>query len=271
MKIIDAHLHFSDKEQYFFDIAKLAGHENSAEHLFAEYERLGIVAGIVMGNGAPKTQPRSYPYPLFYGVGIENFAAFKSDTENQLKLIEEYLKSANCVGIKLYPGYEAFYIYDDALRPLYQLAVRYNKPVAIHTGLTAMESAVLKYAHPLVIDEAAAKFPQNTFVMCHLGEPWFVDAIAVMMKNSNVVADLSGMLEGKITNFDKFFDEKKYFVDELYGRLRCFGDYGRLMFGTDWPLANLEDYIIFTKKIIPGEYWNIVFYENAKRIYGLKL
>lgn len=33
MKIIDAHLHFSTMEQYFFDIAKKSRHENSAKHL----------------------------------------------------------------------------------------------------------------------------------------------------------------------------------------------------------------------------------------------
>ena len=41
------------------------------------------------------------------------------------------------------------------------------------------------------------------------------------------------------------------------------------MFGTDWPLANLEDYITFTKDIIPEKHWDAVFFENAKRIYQL--
>ena len=50
-------------------------------------------------------------------------------------------------------------MYDDSLAPLYRLAAKYDKPVAVHTGLTAMSSAILKYSHPLVLDEAAAKFP----------------------------------------------------------------------------------------------------------------
>lgn len=265
MKIIDAHLHFSTTERYFFDIAKLSHHENSEEHLLGEYERLNIVGGVVMGNG----NASNYPDFLRYCVGIENFAAFKNDTEKSLQNIERHLQNRNCVGIKLYPGYDAFYVYDDALSPLYSLCMRYKKPIAIHTGLTATENALLKYSHPLTLDEAASKFPQNTFVMCHFGEPWFIDAYAVIVKNTNVMADLSGMLEGKILDFDSFFDEKKYFVDELYGRLRTLNEYGRIMFGTDWPLANLEDYIIFTKKIIPKDFWEQVFFDNAKRIYKL--
>ena len=43
------------------------------------------------------------------------------------------------------------------------------------------------------------------------------------------------------------------------------------MFGTDWPLANFDDYIAFTKLLIPEEYWNAVFYDNAVRIYDLHI
>ena len=48
MRIIDAHLHFA-REPYFDGIARQAGHVNSAEHLEAEYARLRIACGIVMG------------------------------------------------------------------------------------------------------------------------------------------------------------------------------------------------------------------------------
>ena len=43
MKIIDAHLHFS-KFDGFDERAREAGHINSAEHLLAEFDRLGIEA-----------------------------------------------------------------------------------------------------------------------------------------------------------------------------------------------------------------------------------
>ena len=62
------------------------------------------------------------------------------------------------------------------------------------------------------MDEAATKFRQVNFVMCHLGEPYFVDAIAVMEKNPNVTADLSGMLEGKIVDFDRFCARKHFYI-----------------------------------------------------------
>ena len=269
MKIIDAHLHFSRRDAYFDNIAVAAGHENSAEHLAAAYQRYGIELGIVMGNEPLELTDVNYPNGLRYLVGIDDIIFAHSDSRERLALVERHLQRKNCLGIKLYPGYRFFYIYDDGLAPLYELAVKYDKPVAVHTGLTAGSNALLKYSHPMVMDEAAVKFPAVRFVMCHFGEPWFDDAAAVMEKNPQITADLSGMLEGKITDMRDFLRRKKYFVDKLKYVLAYLDSYDRFMFGTDWPLANLEDYIEFTKAVVPSEAWEQVFYANARRIYGL--
>ena len=268
MKIIDAHLHFAT-DAYFDEIAKAAGHENSEEHLLEQYRMRGMVHGIVMGNLPVEETKPVYPPFLSYCVGLDS-QVFDMDTLPQkLHYIEEHLKRKNCVGIKLYPGYASFYLYDDKLAPVYELAARYNKPVAVHTGLTATDHALLKYSHPLVMDEAATKFREVQFVMCHFGEPWFTDAAAVIEKNPNVAADLSGMLERKISDFEAFLRKKHFYIERLKGWLEYLDSYDRFMFGTDWPLANLGDYIDFTKEIIPQEHWDDVFYKNAMRIYHL--
>ena len=92
--------------------------------------------------------------------------------------VEENLKRKQCCGIKLYPGYNHVYVYDELYDPIYELARKYNKPVAIHTGLTATANALLKYSHPMTLDEAAVKYPDVQFVMCHIGNPFLQDAIA---------------------------------------------------------------------------------------------
>lgn len=50
----------------------------------------------------------------------------------------------------------------------------------------------------------------------------------------------------------------------------CSG-WNRLMFGTDWPIVNLKEYIGFIQCIVPEQHWGQVFYQNAKEIYGLNL
>ena len=224
--------------EHFDEIARAAGHENTAEGLRRDFAAEGIVHGVVMGNLPVEELHPDYPDYLHYCVGIAGD------------------------GVKLYPGYNYFYIYEDYLTPVYELAAQYGKPVAVHTGLTATEKALLKYAHPNVIDEAATKFRDVNFVMCHFGEPYFTDAVAVMEKNLNVSADLSGMLEGKIPDFAAFCERRRFYIDQLKGWISYLSAYDRLMFGTDWPLANLGDYIAFTKELIPQEHWNAVFYDN---------
>ena len=195
MKIIDAHLHFAT-DAYFDEIAKAAEHENSADHLLEQYRMRGMVHGIVMGNLPVEELEPAYPPFLSYCIGLDSQVFDMAKLPQKLHLIEQHLKSERCVGIKLYPGYASFYLYDDRLAPVYELAARYKKPVTVHTGLTATDKALLKYSHPLVMDEAATKFREVQFVMCHFGEPWFTDAAAVIEKNPNVAADLSGLLGG---------------------------------------------------------------------------
>ena len=268
MKIIDAHLHFGT-DAYFDQIAKAAQHENSAEHLLEQYRVHGLVHGIVMGNLPVEDVTPEYPPFLSYCVGLDSRVFDFAHLKAQLPFLEQHLQRDCCRGIKLYPGYSSFYIYDERLAPIYELAVKYKKPVAVHTGLTATDQALLKYSHPLVMDEAATRFREVQFVMCHFGEPWFTDAAAVIEKNPNVAADLSGLLEGKIPDFEAFLQKKQFYISRLKGWLEYLDCYDRFLFGTDWPLANLGDYIAFTKEIIPEEHWQEVFFDNAVRIYGL--
>lgn len=269
MKIIDAHLHVFPHEEYAERIARAAHHENSLMHLKKVYEDLGIVGGVVMGNRPLEdTRPQYAPF-LVYCVGLDRIPLGPEYVKKQAKLVEEHFQNPQCVGLKLYPGYQRFYIYEDWMEPFYELAARYNKPVAVHTGLTASEDALLKYSHPFVLDEAATKFRDVQFVMCHFGEPWYTDAAAVIEKNPNVAVDLSGILEGKIPDFEAFTRKKHMYLERMRGWLEYLDCYDRFMFGTDWPLANLEDYIEFTKYMIPFEHWDDVFYRNAVRIYHL--
>lgn len=117
-------------------------------------------------------------------------------------------------------------------------------------GQTAGSNAFLKYSHPLTLDEVAVTHPDVRFIMCHFGNPWLMDAAAVLEKNENVAADLSGLLEGKLV-LAELLEEQKGYVDALKTWIAYAHCYDKLMFGTDWPLANYGDYIGFTKAVIP--------------------
>ena len=135
-------------------------------------------------------------------------------------------------------------------------------------GQTAGSRAYLKYSHPLTMDEAAVRHPGVQFVMCHFGNPWLMDAAAVVEKNENVAADLSGLLEGKV-DFPQLLKKQSGYFEALKTWISYCDNYEKFMFGTDWPLANYEDYISMVKWLIPESEWEQVFYWTAKTIYRL--
>ena len=108
------------------------------------------------------------------------------------------------------------------------------------------------------------------FVMCHFGNPFLESAAAVVEKNPNVAADLSGLLEGRV-DIDSYFQEQAGYASLLTTWLTAIGQWDDIMYGTDWPIVNLEEYIRFIQRLVPERHWEKVFFQNANRIYGLGL
>ena len=171
--------------------------------------------------------------------------------------------------MKLYPGYNKIWLTDPIYDPIYRLAEKYDKPVAVHMGLTAYSQAYLKYSHPLALDEAAADFPRTRFVMCHFGNPFLEAAAAVLEKNPNVCADLSGLLEGRadwtlLCGAGRIRGAAAH-LDGLSGLLGPLPVRHRLAHRQS---GGVHRYI---QRIVPERYWEPVFYDNANRIYRLGL
>ena len=270
MRIIDAHFHIFPDHPFVAKQLQANGHENTYTNLFDCYQDLGIVSGIVMGNHRLEPEYHQYPEPLFYCVGLDDMVLEQYPNEALPDLVESNLKNPRCVGIKLYTGYHPTYLSDPFYNFVYELAAKYQKPVAAHMGMTAGSDALLKYSHPLTIDEAAVMHPDVNFIMCHFGNPFLAEAAAVLEKNDNVFCDLSGLIEG-VKDWDIYFEEQSGYVQQLRTWMAYVENWDKFMFGTDLPAVNLGNYVAFIKRLIPERYWNAVFFENANRIYNLNL
>ena len=272
MKIIDAHLHlFSPDEPWAEETAQTVGHHNSIDHLRQTYEELGIVHGVVMGNKTLETDCHLWPSDLFhycYGLDSSTLEGNRERLSLMVEKAEFHLQQNQCCGIKLYPGYDKIPLSDPAYKPIYELAARYDKPVAVHMGLTAFSKAHMKYCHPMALDEVAADHDKTRFVMCHFGNPFFESAAAVMAKNPNVATDLSGFLDGRV-DLDAYFEDQSGYIFLLKTWLNATCSWNRIMYATDWPIVNLEEYIRFIQRIVPEKHWEQVFFQNAKQIYRL--
>ena len=268
MKIIDAHLHLFDPAEYASSPPGVPLARAGA--LTEMYDKLDIRAGIVMGNQPLSEQAYQFPAAFRYCVGIGDFARSLSPDAETLALVEEHLRRSTCVGLKFYIGYAPVYAADPSLFPYYRLAQKYGKPVAFHTGMTAGSMGQLKYSHPLTIDEVAAAFPKVQFVLCHFGNPFLAEAAAVMEKNANVAADLSGLLDG-CTDLDRYFDRQSAYVQHLRMWMHYVDDDSRFLFGTDYPAVDIENYVAFIARLVDADSLEKIFYDNANRIYQLEL
>lgn len=187
-----------------------------------------------------------------------------SKNKPSLKQVEDWLKNNQIYGLKFYPGYEPFYPFDDSLKPFLKLLIKYNRPVIFHSGDTfnLATGAKLKYAHSLHIDDLAVDMPDLKIIIAHMGYPWVIDTAEVCFKNKNVFTDCSGLV------YDKFGNQDIELVKRILNDFKMFaGGLDKLIFGTDWPITDQEDYVTNMKQLIGLN--EAIFSQNAKVIFGI--
>ncbi len=144
-------------------------------------------------------------------------------------------------------------------------------PVIFHTGDTYSAEAKLKYAHPLRVDEVAVDHRGVRFVLAHFGNPWLFDAAEVTYKNPNVFVDLSGLLVGSAADFAAY-GEKGVLDDVVTGLARAIRYTeapGRILYGSDWPLAPMTVYRDLIRRMVPDDHREAVFETNARALFGI--
>ena len=102
--------------------------------------------------------------------------------------------------------------------------------------------------------------------MAHYGNPWIVDATEVAAKHENVFIDLSGLAVGRFEP-EAFCAEYHGYLEHLKTWITYLSDYGKFLYGTDWPLVDPEAYLQLIRRLIPERHHNAVFCENALRVF----
>jgi len=179
--------------------------------------------------------------------------------------LRDLLRGGRVKGLKLYPGYEPFRLSAPEMRPVYDLAAEFGVPVMIHTGDTFDAKAKVRFAHPLEVDDIAVDHRETSFVICHLGNPWLLDAAEVIYKNPNVFGDLSGFTVGDWqSRFERLMVQK---VNEVVAYVN---DPDKLMFGSDWPISDLGGYLAFVWRLdLTDAERDGILWRNAARVFRL--
>ncbi len=263
--IIDCHTHLNRYEDSEPDTL-----EGRRDALKAEMARHGVDYALVLSSY--KVNERRPTLRQILDVvdddpqlGVVAGVSYKSYSAHDLADLRALLGEGRIKGLKLYPGYEPFYVHDPRLQVVYELAGEFGVPVMIHTGDTFDPAGKVRYAQPLEVDDVAVDFRDVTFVICHLGNPWITDAMEVIYKNDNVVADVSGFTVG---DFEERFE--RYMLQQVKAAIAFSGHPGKLLYGTDWPIASMGSYLRFVRQLdLTDEELEQVLWRNAARVFKL--
>jgi predicted TIM-barrel fold metal-dependent hydrolase len=198
-------------------------------------------------------------------LGVVAGISYNNYKEKDLRELSDFLQDGLIKGLKLYPGYEPFYPYDNRLKVVYDLAVEYDVPVMFHSGDTYSPQGRIRFSHPIHIDDVAVDNPDMKIVICHVGNPWIKDCMEVVYKNKHVYADFSGLVLGDFT--EKF---ERYMKNQLEEMILYAGDPQYLLYGTDWPISTMKSYLNFMKQLdLPDEKKEYILWKNAAKLFKI--
>lgn len=207
---------------------------------------------------------REYPDKLI------GFLSVHPDAPDALDEIERATSDLGLRGIKLGPNYQQFDPLSGRALAVYARAERMGLPILFHQGTSPLADAPLRYAHPLLMDEIATRFPELRIVMAHMAHPWQSDCIAVVRKHPHVYADISAQF---------------YRPWSLYNGLRLATEWSvldKLLFGSDFPVATPQETIDGTRRVnailegtalprVPEEEIEAIVHRDALQLLGLSV
>jgi uncharacterized protein len=265
--IIDCHVHLNR-----YDEGDVSSLHDRYLRLKDEMAQHGVDYALVLSSylataERPNTQEILDVVEADPRIGVVAAVSYLNYRAADLADLRSMLREERIKGLKLYPGYEPFYVHDARMRVVYELAGEFNVPVMIHTGDTYDPKGRIKYSHPIEVDEVAVDFRDVTFVICHLGNPWITDAMEVIYKNPNVVGDISGFTLG---HFEERFE--RFMLQQVNEVLAFAGDPSKLLYGTDWPICTMSSYIRFVNNLnLTEEENDKIFWRNAARLFRIDL
>jgi len=200
-----------------------------------------IVFGIAWDPaGMPPPHPGDVPDDVndataeFVRAHPDRLLGFLSVHPNDPKALTELERGRTdlgLVGVKLGANYQIFEPLESRALAIYREAERHGLPVLFHMGTSGVRMAPIRYAHPLVIDEIAMRYPDLKIIMAHMGHPWTVDTAVVIRKHPNVYADLSGLFYRPYGFYEAMIKATEWNV--LH----------KLLLGSDFPISTVEEAI----------------------------
>jgi uncharacterized protein len=213
-------------------------------------------------NDATATFVRAHPDKL---IGFMALHPFDVDCLDEF---ERCRTDLGMKGVKLGANYQNFDPLEARALAIYERAQKYNLPVLFHQGTSPVRTAPIRYAHPLITDEIAMRYPDLKIIMAHLGHPWQVDTAVVVRKHPNVYADMSANFYRPYSFWEQMVKVIEWNVTD------------KILFGTDFPVTNMQESIDSFRNInsivegtklprVPEEIIEAIIHRDSLSLLGL--
>ncbi len=233
MRCIDFHTHIFPDHLAPTTIAALAkvgnvtpASDGTAAGLLASMDRAGIEASVICSIA---TKPSQFSSILDWSLSFRSprlipFVSLHPDADNLGKEIRR-IAAAGLKGIKLHPYYQAFYLDEKRLRPLFEQIADQGLIVILHSGYD-IGFPHEDRADPAKIKELIREIPHLKLVAAHLGAWQQWQEVEEFLVGEDIYLDIAFALE--------------FLEREQACRILKEHRPDRLLFGSDSPWADQE-------------------------------
>ncbi|MEO1989821.1 MAG: amidohydrolase family protein [Martelella sp.] len=187
---------------------------------------------------------------------------------------EPLLARAEALGVPIYlhPGFppdKVFDIYYRTTRPGYDQ--EFQNYIFSGSGY-GWHQEVLTQCLRLIITGAFDKYPNLQMIIGHMGEglPFYYERIVGDMSEST--EDALNKPLGQYFSDNFWYTTSAFFQDELLHLLLRYISVDRVMFGTDYPFADMKQGTEWFRAVdLPREAKEKIAYRNAEKLFGIKV
>lgn len=178
----------------------------------------------IVSNKEVKTLVDIYPERLI------GFASVDPKRPDATEVLEKAFTELKLVGLKLSPAIQYFMPNDPMMKPIYEICIKYNKPILFEAGMTWVKNSPSKYSNPLLFEDVAIEYPELRICLGHFGWPWTRETAMLILKYPNIYADTALLYFDSPKQFFKttFNDQLgEYWIDRVL--------YDKVLFGSTYP------------------------------------
>lgn len=196
-------------------------------------------------------------------LGTIDIQIERSEWVNKLDFL---FKTKEIKGIKIFPGHDLIYPTDKRLLCVYDVCIKNDCPIIIHTGRSSNDPNAAKYNDPRYIIKIAKKFPKLKIVICHYFWPKVEYCYNITRGYKNIYFDTSALADNEIVKETGIKKIKKVLEQSIKDNPKS------VLFGTDYAMCTQQEHIQLINSLnISKENSERVFWKNANELFKLKI